>query len=108
MYAIHEVFVEVVASLSGRQFREGRCQAAAVCSQGGRTTRSPEGKIGLGRANIMLARALRRIATIAVLARSASGVFEREEWEIKEQRVQLETLKRYRQMATPTAKGQRG
>jgi hypothetical protein len=92
VYAIHEVFVEIVAGFSRRQFSKRRRETTAIGSQASRATRSPERIIGLGRANIMLTRALRWI-TIGILIRRTAGVFEREEWKVEEQRVQLESLK---------------
>jgi hypothetical protein len=92
MYTIHEIFVEVVAGLSRRQFRECRREAATIRSQAGWATGSPKGVIGFGRANIMLTRATRGI-TIRVLTSRATRVFERVKREIEEQRVQLQTLK---------------
>jgi hypothetical protein len=42
------------------------------------------------------------------MARRARGVFEREEWEIKEQRVQLETLKRTVRWRCPQQRDREG
>jgi hypothetical protein len=64
----------------------------AIGSQASRATRSPERIIGFGRANIMLTRASRWIA-VGILIRRTAGVFEREEWKVEEQRVQLKSLK---------------
>lgn len=93
MDALHEVLIEGVACFSSGQCGEGPCETAAACSWTRRTTRAPERKVGFGGADIMLAGAAGRFAAGGVLARSATGVFKREEWEIKEERVQLEALK---------------
>lgn len=93
MDAAHEVVIEGVAGFSSGQGGEGRCETAAA-SWSHRTTRAPERIVGFGRADIMLAGAAGCFAAGGVLARRTTGVFQREEGEIKEERVQLEALKK--------------
>jgi hypothetical protein len=54
--------------------------------------RGPEGEVGFRCADIMLARTTRSFTASGVLARCAAGIFEREEREIEEQRVQFQAL----------------